>query len=134
MAYLRRNGYMYERRNGKEFLQHRLIWEDYYGEKPNGQIDHIDGNKLNNNIENLRDVTSLENQRNRTRQYNNTTGCTGIYWDKKRNKWIAKIQIKRTAIYLGGFEDIEDAICCRKKAEKEYDFHKNHDKEYLGVK
>ena len=136
MSYQRSNGYVYCLVDGTEWLEHRYIWVCANGKIPHGmEIDHIDQDKTNNMIENLRLVTKCENQKNRPRQKNNSSGCTGVTWSESRQKWIAQIQVNKKSINLGGFIDIKDAIKCRKEEEMKYKFHKNHDKaDFKGCK
>jgi hypothetical protein len=93
---------------------------------PEHGIDHEDGNGLNNRWENLRDVTRLENMRNRRKYKNNTSGVVGVVWNKARGKWQVQIKVKGTLIFLGYFVNKDDAIKARKKADIKYGFHKNH--------
>ena len=72
-------------------------------------VDHIDNIKSNNNINNLRWATNSENQHNKSMMSNNTSGVKGVVWDKDRNKWRAQIMIDGMQIYLGLFENLEDA-------------------------
>lgn len=112
---------------GKTYSAHRLVWILHYGNIHKGMlIDHIDHNSLNNKIENLREVTVLENNLNRSKQKNNKSGCTGVCWSKAKNKWKAKITFKGKTKEIGFFENIEEAIQARKDAELKYDFHPNH--------
>jgi len=115
---------MFQRRH---YLAHRLAWFYVYGEFPT-MIDHIDGNRTNNKISNLRQVSSKENQCNLTIAANNTSGITGVSFSKERSKWEAKIQIDGKTIHLGRYLDKEDAILARKQGEVKYEFHKNHGK------
>ena len=122
------NGYRVVLINKKLFLQHRILFMLYTNSDiPSGmEIDHIDGNKINNTKENLRLVTTQENQRNVGINKNNTSGYVGIYFMKTRNKWKAQICVDRKSIYLGCFDTKDDAITARKLAENKYNFHKNH--------
>ena len=119
------NGYYAVRTNGKSFYLHRLAWLYYYGIEPN-TIDHIDGNKTNNKINNLRNVTQQCNQKNMKKSKANISGHTGIYRHSKNEKWVANICINGKTKYLGSFFNISEAIEIRKKAEIENNFHKNH--------
>lgn len=105
---------------------HRLAFLYMTGEFPEDQVDHIDGNGCNNIWSNLRAVTGLENQKNRRKNANNTSGRTGIYWNVNRNRWVSRIMVEGKSKYLGCFTNKEDAIAARKKAEAELGFHKNH--------
>lgn len=83
-------------------------------------IDHINGDPTDNCKSNLRIVTKQQNQMNRKKQNNNSSGCTGVRWNKERNKWIASISYKKEYIYLGTFTNLEDAIKARQEAEVKY--------------
>jgi hypothetical protein len=72
--------------NKKEYLIHRIVFFFHYGYMPK-IIDHIDGNPLNNSIENLREATDLTNQYNRKKGVNNTSGCKNVSWNAKGKTW-----------------------------------------------
>ena len=105
---------------------HRIAWAVFYGSWPSDQIDHINGVKDDNRISNLRDVTHAENNKNKSMQSNNTSGVNGVRWNKADRKWRAFITVEKKFKYLGGFQEIEDAIAARKAAEVKYGFHPNH--------
>ena len=87
---------------GKLWLLHRLIYI-YHFKEIKSTIDHIDRNRLNNNIENLRDVSESKNQENRGMQINNTSGFFGVSLDKRRNTWNAEIKRDGKRIRKSGF-------------------------------
>lgn len=91
---------------------HHFAWFWVYKEVVN-QIDHIDRNKLNNKIKNLRSVTQQENNFNRS----NVKGYT---WNKIAKKWQAYIMLNKKYIYLGVYNTIEEAILAREEGEKIY--------------
>lgn len=124
------NDYIQLRVQTQNFLIHRLIWFIEKGSFPKHQIDHIDGNGLNNRIENLRDVTIAEQAKNLSRRETNTSGVTGVVWNKNTRAWIAQISTNGQPVYLGQFTDpaFEKAVKVRKEAEAKYGFHKNHDR------
>lgn len=99
-------------------LTHRIIWLINKGRWPEGVIDHIDGDPTNNRIENLRDVTQIQNLKNARMKSNNSSGFNGISWCKARDKWLASGSYKdengkyRT-VSIGGFYEIEDAVKAR---------------------
>jgi hypothetical protein len=105
---------------------HRVAWAVYHGQWPDGQIDHIDGNRLNNRIENLRDVSASQNRKNTKKRKDNTSGIVGVCFDKQTGKWIAKINVSGSNKTLGRYSDIEEATLARKSAEIKYGFHANH--------
>jgi len=114
-------GYRKVHFDGQIYYTHRLIWKLLYGEDPL-EIDHINGNRSDNRITNLRSVPHYENMRNTKKMSNNSSGVMGIYWLKDRSKWRASIGRE----LLGDFDKLEDAAAARKQAEKEYGYHPNH--------
>ena len=109
----------------KTIYLHRLVMrlENFNGEV----IDHIDGNPLNNRKSNLRICTQHQNVLNHRVARNNTSGVTGVTWDRNRNKWASQIVYNGKNHHLGRYENIEDAINARIKAElklfKEFSIH-----------
>ena len=102
--------------DGKMIHLHRIIMDC-----PDGLIvDHINHNKLDNRRSNLRICTNQENLWNCKGYSNNTSGHTGVRWNKNDNKWSADITVSYKRIHLGLFVNIEDAIRVRRKAEVEY--------------
>ena len=83
-------------------------------------IDHINHKRNDNRKENLRKSTISENMRNVKVKSNNTSGYTGVVWNKVRNKWMSRITFKKKKIFLGYFDNIEDAVKARKNAEEKY--------------
>lgn len=115
---MRPDGYLVLNVDGKQYLCHRLAWLYMHGEWPLEHTDHIDGNRTNNRIANLRAASAAENGRNRTRsQAKNTSGSRGVYWSSIRRKWIAQICVDRKVINLGGFAEKEAAVAARQAAE-----------------
>lgn len=110
----------------KFYLCHRLAWLYVHGEFPENEIDHIDGNGLNNRISNLRHVIHEVNGRNQKLNKNNTSGYCGVTWDKQRSRWASQIKHGGINRILGRFENILEAVAARKEAETEYGFHVNH--------
>jgi hypothetical protein len=103
------NGYTLVRLNTENvILYHRIIWILHNGNIPEGKfIDHIDGNKLNNSIENLRLVTHRENCQNFTKHRNGKlVGCS---FDKRRNKWQSQLWYNGKRKHLGYFNTMEEA-------------------------
>ena len=88
---------------------------------PEGKVvDHINRDKLDNRKCNLRICSQSQNSMNKCKQSNNTSGYTGVYWDKKSSKWQSKIKINGKSINLGYYDDLEEAIKVRKQAEIKY--------------
>jgi len=119
-------GYLTYRIHSKAYLVHRLIFLREKGYWPQ-LIDHKNHNRSDNRLENLREVTLLENAQNASLRKDNKSGCAGVYL-RKSGQWRSYIRVDNKQINLGQFEHIEDAIIARKKAEKAYKFHANHGK------
>jgi hypothetical protein len=120
------NGYVKISINKKIYYAHRLAYLFMEGVEPDGEIDHIDGDRKNNRYENLRLVTSMENKRNMSTPRNNSSGTMGVRYRKDKNKWLAYISINNKSVHLGYFTSRELACSARLKAEKENGFHQNH--------
>lgn len=94
--------------DGKSYRAHRIIFLMHRGYLPD-QIDHIDGNGLNNDIENLRAATSSQNNQNKGAPKNNTSGFKGVSLHKQTKKWVATISHGGKLHYLGLFDTPEAA-------------------------
>ena len=114
------HGYLQIRVQSRLYKAHRLAWLYTYGERPKGQIDHINRNRSDNRIANLRDVSHKQNQQNSGKRHDNKSGHTGIYWYKQSFKWRACIMHNYKLIHLGYYNTIEEAIYARKAGEKLY--------------
>ena len=97
--------------DGTEYMLHRVIYLIMTGEMPD-IIDHINGDSLDNRWCNLRSVTQQVNLCNRKQMRSNTSGVTGVIWDKSRGKWKAVLSRKN----LGRFDTFEEAVECRQRA------------------
>jgi hypothetical protein len=111
-------GYIRVGINGKKYLAHRLIFLYHKGYLPK-TIDHINGDKVDNRIENLRAVTASQNQHNRKINSNNTSGYKGVYYYKPLNKWCANIRLEYKRIHLGYYKTPEEAAEVLRKAREE---------------
>lgn len=128
-GYLNTLGYRAMVIHGERHLAHRLSWLYMAGSFPANNIDHINQKRNDNRWENLRDVTQRENIRNSTLRSDNTSGFTGVCWNKRKSKWAAQIQVDGKNKNLGLFSDINDAIAARKAANIKHGFHENHGKQ-----
>lgn len=111
---------------GKLYLAHRLAWLYMTGSFPIDEIDHADGNGINNIFKNLSSVTHLKNHKNIRLHVRNTSGINGVSWHSENKRWRARIKVNYKNISLGCFTDIKDAIKARKNADIKYGFHPNH--------
>lgn len=101
-------GYMQVGVGRKLQMNHRIIFLMHHGYLPK-IVDHIDGNKVNNKIENLRAATDFENKWNLPRRRTNTSGVKGVTWHKAAKKWWARCNAKNKIFSIGYFDKIEDA-------------------------
>ena len=114
-VYLHKNG------KGKQQYVHRLVastWTPNPFEKR--CVDHIDGDRTNNNYENLRFATDTENQQNKKKQTNTTSIYKGVYFKTARKKWDARIKINKKVKFLGNYESEEEAAKAYNEAAVEH--------------
>jgi len=109
-------GYIQIGFRGKIYYAHRIAWELYYNENPPKMVDHINGNKSDNRIENLRSANNAQNMQNMGKTKRNSTGFKGVCHLKKQNKYMAVIGHKMKSIYLGVYETAEEAHAAYCKA------------------
>ena len=115
----RKNGYIEIRISGKAHLAHRLAWLYMEGFFPkNIGVDHIDRNPSNNRWNNLRLVSQQCNLRNCGLRKDNNSGVKGVYWDGRRKKWQAEINLSGKHRHLGRYEDFDDAVLARLAGEQ----------------
>ena len=100
----------------KRLRAHRVAWAMHYGRWPDREIDHINGAKNDNRIENLREATRSENSMNIGARRNNRSGYKGVVWNKASKKWQAGASINGKNTYLGLFDNIEDAAAAYERA------------------
>jgi len=112
--------------NSKNYLVHRVIWLLVTGSWPEHQIDHENGNGIDNRWCNLRQATSQVNNSNAKQRKDNRSGCTGVFWVPQHQYWLAYINYQGKRKNLGCYIRKDEAISVRKLAEVEYGFHPNH--------
>ena len=113
-------------RGGKRLYLHRLAWLIATGESPE-VIDHIDGNRANNRLSNLRAVTPGDNTRNAGVRKDNRSGVTGVHLHGDGKKWAAQIKsVPGKTVHLGLFSTVAEAAAAIEAARVQYGYHPNH--------
>lgn len=112
------DGYISISLSRNRYKVHRLVWFYHYGYFPENLIDHIDRNKSNNKIENLREVTNSCNQRNSFTSSRNKTGVRGISFRRCIGKFVASITVDNKIKEVGSFKDFTEAVAHRLAAEQ----------------
>ncbi len=105
--------------NGQVFYAHRVAFEMHYGFEPY-EVDHVNGNSMDNRICNLREVKKGENQRNTKARVDSKTGISGV------TKFRGKYKVMVGGRYFGLFSDFFEACCKRKSVQIKNGYHVNH--------
>jgi hypothetical protein len=112
-------GYRRIKIDGLLHMAHRLVWAYHFDQVPE-YIDHIDGNKCNNTIGNLRPATKIQNGYNIPLRANNKSGVKGVYWAAREQKWVAELSVNRKIQRIGSFDDLELADLVAMEARNKY--------------
>lgn len=107
-GYIQKDGYRRIKIHGRAYAAHRIAYLLIHGEVVE-VIDHIDRNRDNNSIANLRACTQEQNQFNRAKSIANTSGEKGVTWHKKSSKWQAAASIGGKKVHLGLFNSLSEA-------------------------
>lgn len=112
--------YVKVRIKGRQYLLHRLVWVFFYGDLLEGMVvDHIDGNTLNNKVENLRMCTVSQNGQNIHRGRGDYSSLKGISFSKKQGKYVSQIRVSGKNLWLGSYNTAEEAHQAYCKAAKD---------------
>ena len=123
----RKEGYLRVTVDGRGYQLHRVIMLLIHGHlDKNVHVDHISHDRADNRLCNLRLVSLAENNKNKSMDRRNSTGVTGVRFNKRYNTWGAHIGVNGIEIHLGSFKTLEEATAARLDAEKKYGFHENH--------
>jgi hypothetical protein len=114
-----KGGYLRTQVAGKLYFNHRLVWLMHRGSWPKN-LDHINGNKLDNRIENLRECTQTQNMQNCPNKKSNTTSVKGVGWRPSRGKFRARIVVNGKEICVGHFLELEEAAKAVQEARTKY--------------
>ena len=118
-------GYVTVGIDSRRYKLHRIVWLYHHGRWPVGDIDHINHDRTDNRIENLRDVPRHINAKNNSPQAGRSGDIVGVT-PTKHGKFIARIGAANRDIYLGTFSTFDAAIKARRSAESAFGFHPNH--------
>lgn len=121
---LAHNGYLYGAIFGENWSAHRMAWFLSTGEEPD-EVDHINGDRTDNRLVNLRNVNRQVNCQNTAKATRNTSGVVGVRWHRSGRGWTVSIGHE----YVGFYKDFERAVAARKAAEAQKGFHPNHGRE-----
>ena len=126
-AYIHKStGYKVLKIDYRQYREHRLVWLYVHGSLPK-TLDHIDGDKTNNDISNLREASICQNMHNMGLSSHNTSGVKGVSWNKQQQKWRARIKLGGKEHHVGFFKTIEEAdFYIRKAREKLHGEFTNH--------
>ena len=120
------DGYINIKINNKIYLAHQLAVLYITGIFPIDQVDHGNHIRSDNRWSNLSEATYASNSKNKSKAKNNTSGVTGVRWNKRDKRWVARIKVNGKQLHLGNFKNKTDAIAARLAANTEYNFHVNH--------
>lgn len=117
--------YGYVKHSSKEYAVHRVVWAVVYGTWPETSLDHIDHNKRNNRVENLRLALHAENSKNLSKYRNNTSGRTGVH-QLLSGRFQVRVGYNNRRISLGAYDTLDDAVAVHEAVLGALGFHPNH--------
>lgn len=115
-------GYIQTSYSQKKYKLHRLVWLYCKGVMPKYEIDHINGDRSDNRIENLRDVKVSENRLNLGQHKGNKSGYKGVSWCKRDKMWLAQVAFDKKSFNLGRYKQIDDAVSIAQSARLQLGF------------
>lgn len=119
-------GYLLGKIMGVRRPSHRVIWLLQTGSWPDGEVDHINGDRSDNRWKNLRCVSKVENGRNAGMHKNNTSGVNGVHWHNTYKNWVVRIMVDGRQKFIGNYKTIEEAAAARCEANRKYGYTERH--------
>lgn len=126
MAGSMKDGYLEVGILNKKYRLHRLIWLHVYGKWPENCIDHVNHVRHDNRLSNLFLASHHENLKNQSKRNSNKSGFNGVFWDESRKKWLVSVCVNYRSVFIGRFDDVNEALKARQKANDTHGFHINH--------
>ena len=123
-------GYRQVTLNNKRYFLHRLAWLYVHGQFPDQELDHVNGNRADNRIDNLRLVSKKQNMENQCLRADNRSGYRGVSWSNGKKKWIAQVCHNNKRQTVGRFDTVEEAALAAKQARDQLFTH--HKTEYAA--
>ena len=124
-GFLNKEGYLCVKIEKKQYRAHRIIWLYVNGSFEDEVIDHINGDKQDNRIENLRCISRSGNAKNQKLRATNKSKVAGVHWHRATSKWVVQVSFDKQR-HVGCFDDFFEAVCVRKSLELKSGYHKNH--------
>ncbi len=112
------DGYICIQVEKQKHQAHRLAWLYVYGAWPQNEIDHLNRDRADNRIDNLRDVSRLVNSHNIGAHKGSISGQKGVAWHSRNRKWQVQMRVNGVHHYIGQFKDLHEAVNARLEAEK----------------
>ncbi len=104
----------------QSYLAHRIAWLYMYGRWPQGELDHVNGNRSDNRLSNIREATRGNNRANSGVGKNNKSGLKGAYWHVAAQRWSSSITVDGSKRWLGLFDTAEAAHAAYASAAKTF--------------
>lgn len=112
-------GYRVIQINGRLYTVHRLAWFHAHGVWPEDDLDHINGDRDDNRMANLREATRSQNSVNGKLRVNNSSGFKGVCWDKSKQRWSVSVYLNGKQTRIGRFRTLEEASDAYRRAADE---------------
>lgn len=119
-------GYRVGAISNKKVYAHRVAWALHHGREPIGEIDHVNGNRSDNRIKNLREVSRCQNARNMKRYKTNSSGHAGVQWRAQKRRWVVRAYVDGAPRQLGSFKSKAEAIAAAQQIYASIGYHENH--------
>ena len=114
------SNYIYIKIDNKIYPAHKLVWLYHHGAYPSGCIDHVNGIRNDNRIDNLRHATRAQNSQNMRMFKSNTSGVKVVDWQKCSQRWRVRLQVNHNRINIGSFDCLELAELVANEARAKY--------------